>query len=63
MIKELLTDPPMSLNELADTMVEEDTRAIISKITKRINGGTHGLEQRFKFTCDALEVLDTEFTV
>ena len=52
-----------NLNHAADMLSTEDTHAIIRGITKRINGGTHGLENRVKFTHQALRVLDEGFAV
>ena len=52
-----------NLNEVADRLTEDDMRAVVSQITKLINGGTHGLDQRLKLTQRALQILDTGFTV
>ena len=52
-----------NLNHAADMLSTEDTMDIIRGITKRINGGEHGLEQRLKFTNQALRILDEGFTV
>jgi len=51
------------LSALADTLTDDDMKVVVQRITKRINGGTHGLDERLNLTSRALEVLDTEFTV
>lgn len=51
------------LNDVADTMTDFDLKVVVTQITKRINGGTHGLEQRLNYTERGLEVLDTGFTI
>lgn len=51
------------LNALADTLTEDDIKVVVRRITKLINGGDHGLKERLSYTNNALEVLDTEFTV
>ena len=51
------------LNSLADTLTDKDIRLVVRWITRRINGGTHGLEQRLSYTNRGLEILDIGFTV
>ncbi len=52
-----------NLNHAADMLSTEDMRAIVRGITKRINGGYHGLDERLNFTERALRILDEGFTV
>lgn len=52
-----------SLNDIADKLTGKNLKSVVTKITKAINGGTHGLDRRIKFTKRALEVLDTEFEI
>ena len=51
------------LNDVADTMTDFDLDVVVRQITKRINGGTHGLDQRLRYTERGLETLDTGFTI
>lgn len=49
------------LNDLADTIADNDLKARVKMITKKVNGGTHGLDKRIDFTERALFVLDEDF--
>ncbi len=51
------------INFLADTLTEDDMEIVVRRITKRINGGTHGLKERLSYTNRGLEILDTGFTI
>lgn len=50
-----------NLNDIADTITSKNLKARVKVITRRVNGGLNGLEQRLEFTQRALLVLDTEF--
>jgi len=52
-----------NLNEMADELSEDSLEEVVKAITKRVNGGTHALEQRIEFTERALFVLDEGFDV
>lgn len=49
------------LNELADDLAMDPIEDVVKAITRKVNGGLHGLEERINFTNFALEVLDVEF--
>jgi len=49
------------LNDIADTITAKNLKARVKAITKRVNGGVHGLDERLAFTEKALEVLDQGF--
>lgn len=49
------------LNEMADKMTRANVNSTVAKITKKINGGKHGLDRRREFTKVALGELDLEF--
>jgi putative chitinase len=51
------------LNDIADTLNGKNIPARVKSITKRVNGGHHGLEERIEFTQRAISVLDQEFVV
>lgn len=46
------------LNEVADDLARSRARTVIRLITKRVNGGMHGFDERVVFTLRALDVLD-----
>lgn len=50
-----------NLNEIADTITGKNLKARVKVLTRRVNGGLNGLEQRLEFTQRALLVLDTGF--
>lgn len=49
----------VDLNHVADSDDGRNSYEICKQITKRINGGTNGLDSRWKYTQRALEVLRT----
>ena len=51
------------LNEAADELSDDGLEEVVTAITKRVNGGTHGLKERIQFTEDALFTLDDAFNV
>ena len=51
------------LNDAADKLGENKPKSVVRAITKKINGGTHGLDERLEFTERAIEILDTDFSV
>lgn len=53
----------VGLNEMADTIGDKPLEDVVKKVTKSVQGGVLGLEDRIAFTRAALAVLDTEFSV
>ena len=51
------------LNAEADELGNIKLEACVKIITRRVNGGTHGLDERIEFTERALSVLDEGFNV
>ena len=49
------------LNELADKLATKPLEKVVKVITKIVNGGEHGLDERVQHTRYGLEALDTEF--
>lgn len=51
------------LNEEADKLGTSKLKTVVKNITKRVNGGLHGLDERVTFTERALAVFDEGFDV
>ncbi len=52
-----------NLNKTADVIGKRELAIVVESITKKVNGGTHGLKERLEFTQAALDILDSDFSV